>query len=362
MKHTAIVLLGIVSAIFVAKYSVRLGAHGILFGAMYFVAFVGIAISAAQVADRLRTPLSGRLLALATGGLAVLALIAVLILPPASRVGRLPAIEVWLSDLLAGAFPYHAPNQPSGFPILFLLAFPAYALGNAGFLEVVAIALFGAALSKRDRMETRGAWLPFIVLLILPSIYYEVIVRSELFFNMTLVLALIVFTDEYLAGQKVDWKFVGRAFLFGLVLSTRSIVGLVYVTYALWRFRHEPLPGVLFSLVVVLTFLLTLAPFIVWNPALFYSNGPFSIQFGYLPLWIVLLFIAAAIVAGLAVRELEEVLFASGVLLFAIVFAAFLLRVNEAGFGATLYMDRFDISYFVFCTPFLLYSLHERRM
>ncbi|RPH36881.1 hypothetical protein EHM92_03785, partial [bacterium] len=298
MKYTAVVLLGIVSAIFVAKYSARLDAPGILFGALYFVVFAGAAVTTVGYASRSDSPVTGRLLMLAVGGLSVLALIAVVLLPPVSRVGRLPAIEVWLSDLLAGNFPYHAPSQPSGFPVLFALAFPTFVLGNVGFLEVLGIALFGVALWKWVEGGKRGNWLPLVLLLLLPSFYYEVIVRSELFFNMTLVLALILLADQYLARKDMSWTFVGIAILFGLVLSTRSVIGLIYVAYVIWRFRQRPLQGVYFSGIVLLAFLFTLVPFIAWNPGLFFSNGPFSIQFGYLPLWIVLLFLGVAVIAG----------------------------------------------------------------
>ncbi len=362
MKQTAIILLGLVSAIFVAKYSARLAEHGVLYGVLYFLLFVGVAFAAMYFASSSNPKAGGRFLILAVGGLTILSLVAVLALPSGSRVGRLPAIDIWLSDLLTGAFPYHAPNRPSAFPVLFLLALPAYALGNAGILEAAGIALFGAALLKGERDGTKSFWLPLLLLLLLPSTYYEIVVRSELFFNMALVLALIIFTDDFLARQEVKWKLAGLAILFGLVLSTRSVVGLAYVIYVLWRFRNDTLRGISFSAIVVLTFLLTLVPFVLWNPAFFFSNGPFSIQIGYLPVWIILLFLGTAAVAGFAVQGLREVIFATGVLLFAIVLTPFLLRVADAGLGATLYTDRFDISYFVFCTPFLLFSLPERRI
>jgi hypothetical protein len=361
MKQVAIILLGIVSGIFVAKYSARLGVPGIPLGVFYFAVFVVVAMAATYIAPRSDQPSTGRLLLYATGGLSMLALVAVLFLPPASRVGRLPAIEAWLSDLLAGVFPYHAPNQPSGFPMLFILAFPTFVLGNVGLLEVLGVAVFGTILWSRGKTGAKGGWVPLVLLLLLPSMYYEVIVRSELFFNMILVLALVVFTDEYLATNNCNRKFVGSAVLFGLALSTRSTIGLVYVIYVLWRFRSAPLRGAFFSAIVILVFLLTLIPFVVWDPAHFFSNGPFSIQFGYLPLWIILAFFGAAVIAGLAAHDMMDVLFYSGVLLFAVVFTAFALRVNESGVSATLYLDRFDISYFVFCVPFLLFSLHDHR-
>ena len=359
MKSTAALLLAFVSAIFVAKYSVRLGAPGILSGLLSGIFFLTLAIAAPGFARRFRAPLTGRFILLVTGGLSILALIGILLLSPESRVGRLPAIDVWLSDFLGGTFPYHAPNQPSGFPMLFIMALPAYLLGNTGLLEVAGIALFGAALWKMNKEGTAGGWVPIALLLLLPSFYYEVIVRSELFFNMTLVLALILFSDEYTARRDSIRKFPGIAILFGLALSTRAIVGLVYVVYVLWRFRREPLRGAAFAAVAVGTFFLTLLPFVLWNPGLFLSNGPFTIQFGYLPFWIILGVLGAAAVAGLLVRERREVLFSIGVLLFVVVFIAFCLKVLESDVSATLSIDRFDISYFVFCTPFLLVSLNE---
>jgi hypothetical protein len=359
VRQTAVILLAAVSAIFVAKYAVRLGAPGLFSGALYFTVFVGSAAAALQIASRSATLLKSRSILIATCCLALLALIGILVLSPTSRVGRLPAITVWLSDLLAGSFPYHAPNQPSGFPVLFVLALPAYLLGNSGLLEVAGVAFFGVALWKMARGGMRVSWVPFLLLLLLPSFYYEVAVRSELFFNMSLVLALVLFSEEWLAPEKKDRTMAAVAILFGLALSTRAIVGLVYIVYVLWRFRGRPFRGAAFSLTVLMTFLITLVPFILWDSGLFLSNGPFSIQLGYLPPWIIVVFLVAAGAAGLLVRDRREMLFASGALLFSIVFIAFLFSVVESGLVATLSRDRFDIAYFVFCTPFLLVSLNE---
>jgi hypothetical protein len=323
---------------------------------LYLFGFVALLLMAQRVDIHHVKFINAMSLAIIFGGVALIELAAIYLLPQASRVGRLPALIEWISSLQVGKFPYHTSIEPSGFPFLFLFAYPFYLLGNLGYLEVLGTLLFGISILRNEKFENQSAGLQTLAFLLSPTIYYELLVRSELFFNMSLVLALIILSNAYLSEQKPDWRFAIIGILFGLVLSTRSVVGLVYAIYVAYRFRRNVRNGILFSAIVLLVFLLTLLPFVVWDPKLFFGYGPFSVQFAYLPMGVAGTFIVVSALVGWSACDLSKTVYLSGLVLFVVVAIAFLLRTSSVGIVASLFGDGFDITYFIFCTPFLLLS------
>ncbi len=349
--------LGLITALFVLKYVLRAGGPG------WIAAAVCLALWFAVVfLFRPRTAAGGGLWSRRNLiGVLFLVCLAAFVLtvvwPEGNRVGRLPAFRDWITNLFSGHFPYDDPVLTSGFPVIYLIAIPAYLAGNIGLIQVLALGFFSFAVMRQSGSDLRSAWLQTAALLLLPTVYYEVLVRSDLFFNMTLIILLILLTDGPLEARAGWRRLAWIGVLFGLALSSRTIVGLVYAVYLPYRFRTQIPRGILFSGIAIVVFLLTLLPFYLWDPALFLAKGPFGAQLRHLPVWIDLLFLAAAVLLGWTARDLQGVLFRSGLLLFGTVAVAFCLAILDEGFQAILSIDRFDISYFVFCTPFLLLSL-----
>jgi hypothetical protein len=352
-----ILLLGLVNSLFILKYSVRLGNPYALLAPVYLIGFVTLLLVAQRVDFHHVRFINAQSLSVVLLGVGTMELLAIYVLPQESRVTRLPALIEWLSSLQVGKFPYHTSTEPSGFPLLFLLAYPFYLLGNLGYLVVLGTLLFGISILRNETFENQTAWLQFSAFLFLPTVYYELLVRSELFFNMSLVVALIVLSNAFLSKQKLDWRFAITAILFGLVLSTRSVVGLVYAIYVTYRFRTNIWNGIIFASMVLAVFSFTLLPFVLWNPELFFAHGPFSVQFAYLPIWVDVVFITISTLLGWNASNLNDLVYFSGLTLFALVAVAFLLRISAIGIGASVFGDGFDITYFIFCTPFLLLSL-----
>ena len=352
-----ILLLGLINSLFILKYSVRLGTNYALLAPVYLISFVTVMLIAQRVGFHNTRFFNAKSLSIVILGVSIIELSATYVLPQQSRVTRLPALIQWLSSLQVGKFPYHTSTEPSGFPFLFLSAYPFYLLGNLGYLVVLGTLLFGISVLKNEGFKNQTAWLQVIAFLLSPTVYYELMVRSELFFNMSLVLALIVLSNAFLSEQKLDWRFAITAILFGLVLSTRSIVGLVYTMYVTYRFRRNSWNGVIFASIILATFVLTLLPFMIWNSELFFTHGPFSVQFAYLPIWIGALFVAISTLLGSTASNLNNTVYLSGLVLFALVTVAFVLRISAIGIPASVFGDGFDITYFIFCTPFLLLAL-----
>ena len=361
--YISLCVLAFVGALFVFKYGVRLlhspviaglvtGAYALIYlASLIFIKRIGIP-RITRLADQ-------RLFLLVLGVLVVSALGIILFFPETSRVSRLLALKEWLARLLTGSYPWSLSVQynPSGLPFLFFIALPFYFVGNLGFLEVIGIILFFVSLACLfPQPNTR--WVPLIALLLLPSFYYEVLVRSELLFNISLVIILMILAERYLNPDKLNFSFFALAALFGLVLSTRAVVGLIYVAYYAYKFRKHVYGGIRFSVISLLFFSLTLLPFIIWDPHTFFTQGPFYMQLLHLPIGLAGLFVILAVIAGWKADSFQQLIFLSGVLLFLTVGSAFSLTIASMGVNSSIINDGFDITYFIFSVPFLLLSLN----
>jgi hypothetical protein len=160
----------------------------------------------------------------------------------------------------------------------------------------------------------------------------------------------------------------------GLLLSTRGIVLLIYITVYGYFFsaRGESLPAGrrgafggrrriindgLFFLSIFVGFFLSLLPFLIWDWKSFINFGPFSIQLSYIPNWLLILSIASSIGCALTIKSLKRIYSSVALILFGVICAAFLLTVFHYGWHQTVLKDGFDISYFCFTLPFLLISI-----
>ncbi len=362
MKNViSVSILSVVGALFVFKYSSRFIPNTfavLLIVAVYIIGYQVLSVFLNRLDVNKHAWLNNQRLLLATLGLLIIgSFVVVTIAPDTSRVTRYSAIVEWIGRWQAGQFPWGGQTQfaPSGLPFLFMLALPFYYLGNIGYMEVVGIILFGVILLK-FYTQNRAKWLALLLLVLLPTFYYEILVRSELFFNMVLIILIIVLTEKYLDPQKPNhWFFILGAFL-GLGLSTRSIVGLIYAGYYVYKFRRHIWQGILFSGFSFLVFGLTLLPFVVENASVFLNEGPFSVQMGYLPTGIAVAFVLISMTAGWLAFNMDDVFFYEGLLLFFIVVIALLPGAAQSGLYETIIKDGFDITYFIFCVPFLLLS------
>lgn len=355
--YVASTLLGIVGGLFVAKYATRLAIPGVGMGVAFALLFPLILSLVQKVFSKGCFAAGPRGLKFLHVCILAAALAAVIILPSETRVGRLPAINGWISDFLSCRFPYHPPVRPSGFPVLFLLAIPGFIIGNPGVTEVFGLALFLAALHLLRGLPDQDRWLQTTALLLMPTVYYEIMVRSELFFNMSLAVVYIILAMKWLPGPGSWRKSIAAAILGGLLLSTRAIVFAAFVVAGIFLFRNAGRRGLVLGSIMIGSFAVTLLPFYLWNPSGFVQFGPFSVQMAYLPLWSTACLVILAVLLGFTASRLEGVIFKTGILLFIAASAGFTVAALDSGFAASLMSDRFDISYFIFCTPFLLLSL-----
>lgn len=287
----------------------------------------------------------------------------VITVPRIGRIGRLPAILDWLHLYLSGVFPYSSSYTPSAFPGLFLTSYPFYVIGNIGLL--IPLGLLLLLTFAYNYFKTSKENILFLFLLISsPVFYYEAAVRSELFYNISLVTILILITEKFVNPDKLNLSFVLTALFGGLVLSTRSVTSLIFVIYFLYFFRYNLRNLFVYACICLIIFLAFLIPFMMWDINAFNKTGPFAIQsfLSYLPFTVVVLFLLISIYIGWMVRSVQEVLFSSGLILFLLVFISMLIKVFEFGFYTAMIEDKFDLSYYAFCFPLLLLSIREYKV
>jgi hypothetical protein len=273
------------------------------------------------------------------------------------RVGRYAAIQEWLNNFLSGKFPYGGSTNPSSFPVLFFAFIPFKLIGEIGLMQILTYLLFSFYLLKRFTNEPASKWQIQILLLISPIYLYEIVTRSELFSNMVFVL-LFIHSISNTENLFEDYrKLIFASVVGGLVLSTRMIVLLIYFIFLIHVYRENLKKLFLLFLGICVVFLLTNLPFYFWNPLLYIDNGPFAVQSIYLSKAIVLLFFALAIIIGIKIKSEWNLYFATALILFLIVSAAFITQLNEHSIYELIYKDRFDVAYFIFTLPFILVLL-----
>lgn len=284
-----------------------------------------------------------------------------LLAPAETRVSRAEAAIYWLKDLFNGVFPYGTEKNPSGFPVNFLLIAPFHLIGNIGYLQVITITALYFFVISTSRFLKELIFRGFLILSAVP-LYYELIVKSEIFSNVMVFLILSYFIIKKADEEKWEPLFFITAIIAGLLLSTRLVIYPLLLILVLYKFRYNLIRASAFYLISAAVFFLTLLPFLFWNYQEFMLKGPFAVQSIYLPPILMALIIIIAVYAGWSAANKNELYFGTGIVLFLAVTFSFLITVADAGLYQAIFNDRFDISYFNLCTPFFIAGMYEYRV
>ena len=207
--------------------------------------------------------------------------------PLSINVDRWSAMANFDATLLRGDYPYLAKTHLGGvmscLPVMYSSGLPFYLLGDVGYYQIFSLLLFSLLVY---RLIANNNTRTYILLLLLssPVFIYEVIVRSDLFTNMVLFLAIIFIADKCRNHKSTQWMILLGS-LIGLIGLTRSIVGLLFLLYFIryFEFKKETRSAVVFLSSAAATFLGILAVFYFWSPADFVAHIPFSHQKGFIP-------------------------------------------------------------------------------
>jgi len=358
----ALALYGLINTLFAYKYAARITSHPWVVSLVYLVLFgLLIWIVYRETDSRLR-PAAENLIYLFT--IVLLAVVLILVMshfdPQKIRVGRYPALQDWISRLFDSEFPYDSPTRPSGFPFLFVMAMPFYLLGDLGFFQIFCFLIFAGLVYLRYRDQPVNGFRCILVMISAPIFLYEVVVRSELFSNMVMVMLYLAVLE--IVGRKMSLSAsIVLGLAGGLLLSTRGVVLLIYILVLGYLFRKKVVTGGLFYLSLVAGFVVSLLPFMIWDWKQFMNLGPLSKQLSFVPLWLLALSIVGCVYLALKIRSLRGVYAAVSLMLFGVVLMAFFRSILDYGWRQAVLKDGFDISYFAFAVPFLLIVLDFRQ-
>jgi hypothetical protein len=297
--------------------------------------------------------------------------------PQKIRVGRYPAMYDWLTRFFDSEFPYASRIKPSGFPFLFVMAMPFYFLGDLGLFQIFSFVVFAVLIHLRHRQDSTNRFRCLFLLITAPIFLYEIVVRSDLFSNIVVVmLYLAIFETLSQKEDRVNLFVLG--IVGGLLLSTRGIVLLIYIAVFGYFFsiksaclpdgqkppfvgRRRIINNGLLLIFMFVGFFLTLIPFLIWDWTYFVNFGPFSIQLAHIPSWLLILSIVSSIYCAFTIRSLKGIYSSTSFILFGVICVAFVITAFNYGWHKTVLRDGFDISYFCFALPFLIISLDFYR-
>jgi hypothetical protein len=350
-----------VNSLFFFKYCVIYVEYPFLLTGLYLVFFSLIILRLAKSSNSLAN--DKNVIKTAAFLIPAVTLIYIIIFPAFGEIGRQPAINDWLYRLNNGLFPYNSPHTPSSYPMIFFLAFPFYIIGNTGLLEFIGVVLFFYIINRRGRTDStlHTPLVKTLIYVLSIVVAYEIITRSELFFNMMLVAAVVYICEKYLDVKKINTSFILTAVLTGMVLSTRSVTALLFLIYFIFRFKYDLRNLIVFGIIAVIVFISFLIPFYLWDAELFMKSGPFAVQsyLSNLPFIVIFLIFLSGLYSGWIISNVREFFFSGGLILFAAALISFLIRVSGIGMYEALINDGYDIAYFILCIPLLILSLKD---
>lgn len=280
------------------------------------------------------------------------------------NVDRWSVINVFWEHVFAGKYPYSVQsnmgNYPGPLPVYFLLALPFYLIGEIGIFSITGFLLL-ALFMRRNLTPHKSAVCLILIILSIP-ILWEISVRSTIVVNAVL---FILYTSWLLdLDMNKKKNFLLSAILGGLVLSTRSILVLVFVVYGMYMLRNRLLlfpKLMLWGSIVLFVLVLTILPFILVYPNEFLKMNPLFVQTEHLlPLWFSLIFIVFAIIAGWYCKNKHNLYFAVGVV-YAFFFACYAgFNCFEYGFTQAYFGSIIDLSYGLFGFVFLLLAVFKQ--
>ena len=268
-------LIGLISLIFVYKYSLIFFKDSFLLVLIYILLFIFVIFSFDKIKIISKW---GNINKYFVG--AILLFILLLLyytwftsLPYQSF--ELLALKNWLDNFFNWTFPYQMKNAFSAFPFLYLIASPFYFIGNVAIVVILAWGGLGLLIILNS-VSTREKVIKLFFLMVSPLTFYGPFESPQNFLNAVVLIIIIYLSNKYLNPAKVDKAFVFFALLFGLFFSIKIGVITVLIIYFLYLFRNNYKEGFLFYEILLAVFLVTIIPFLLWNPVLFLFNGPFN--------------------------------------------------------------------------------------
>ncbi len=251
----ALGIYALINALFVYKYTIRITSQPWATSLLYLI-MVSIFILLLFKKNEFRLSLKTEKV-IYFSMIAFLAILFVFLMfhfdPQKIRVGRYPAMYDWITRFFNSEFPYAPHAKPSGFPFLFVIAMPFYLLGDLGFFQIFSFLIFAALVHLRHHQKSINRFRCIFLLIASPIFLYEIVVRSDLFSNMVMVMLYLAML-ETLSRRAGNMALYFLGIIGGLVLSTRGVVLLIYICVLGYFFRRQIITCGLFFLSMLIGF------------------------------------------------------------------------------------------------------------
>lgn len=259
----------------------------------------------------------------------------------------------------------HRDSYPGPMPFYFILALPFYIVGELGYLSLSGVFVFFLLLKY---MKVKLTYQTIAVLLVLTSPFYlwEILVRSNIFFNAVLIAFSMVFFFKIKKYDSLRNQLL-IGLVIGLLLSTRNVFALCYIILFLYALKSKKInfkSTILIGGIALFIFALTFLPFIIGFEEDFLKINPFIIQSSFLmPVEWVFSAVFCAFFLFLFCQNDADVYFYSGLMLFFTIVLHFVYHSLETSvYEAFIEKSIIDISYFIMCIPFFLcYMLSSKK-
>lgn len=256
----------------------------------------------------------------------------------------------------------HMGNYPGPMPFYYILALPFYLLGELGYFSLFGLIIF-LILLRYDKVASSKQTVFIILLFISTFNFWEIISRSNIFLNASLVLFSMIYLFKNIE-KRTPYFVLWSGILIGLMLSTRNVFVIPYIVTFLYllKFKEISVTQVFqLGIIAVFTFILTFLPFTYNYFEEFKTINPFIIQSDYLmPQYLTYLCVVSTFMFVFLVKSKEDVYFYSGIALFLTILVYYMYHVLNSGFYEAFFESRIDLSYFILSMPFLLFYLFKK--
>ena len=276
------------------------------------------------------------------------------------NVDRWSVITSFWDNYYAGEYVYfalsHMNNYPGPMPFYYILALPFYLFGELGYLSIIGLLAFILLLKfLKKSLQTQTVY--FIIIATSPFYLWEIIGRSNIFFNSTLILISMVYFFKTIEKKNFLWNGI----IIGLLLSTRNVYAIPYVVLFLYALKNREISiksTIIIGLISMLTFAATFLPFVIGHFDDFLKMNPFIIQSSYLmPFEFSFACILLSFLSYFVVRNRQDVYFYSAIILFITITLHFVWMSTQHGIYNAFFNSKADVSYFILCIPFLLFHI-----
>ncbi len=278
------------------------------------------------------------------------------------QVDRWSVITHYWDTYFAGNNPYsstsHMGNYYGSYPFYFILSLPFYLIGEIGFAPLASLILFQLIVWYFTRSFDKVLY-AFILSMACLCLPYEIVTRSTLFANSVAVLIGVLLFIRAWRSENF-WKIILSSFLVGLLVCSRPIYGLVFLmlgVYAMryhfqWRYAITATVGSIIGFIVPFLHLYYLYPtsLLEYNPVSFMTTH-------FVPTYFYGIYLVVSIFISLSIKKWEDIVGASALFLFFVVFCYALLYIITEGWNDAIFMHHIDISYFFMPIPFIVLIL-----